>query len=140
MRYGPLITASDSHTITAGEAAYTCLFGLFLPSKGFVWASGIGQDLRIEPDEWLVEAADVHHYDATGLRYQGRQIELFAVNPSGVGPLDLPSSRIQWLNQRITLDHPVPVLYGLGLRYGTPGFIATDGIQFNVSYRRVLHV
>lgn len=139
-KYGPLQTQSDPHIITAGEAAYSVLFGLFLPRKGFVWASTIGADLHIEEEEWLVEYMDVHHYTATGVRYQGRQMELFAVQPSGVGPVDLPSSRLQWLNQRITLDHPVFVTRGVGFRYATPAFIATDGIQLTVGYRTVRHV
>lgn len=136
-RYGPLTVASECRWLSAGEAAYSVLFGLFIPRKGFVWDSTISAELQMYEEEWLVEHMDVHHFDSTGLRYQGRSIELFMVQPAGIGPIDLPSNGIQFGNHRIVLERPVHVNHGVGFRYATPAFSATDGIQLTVLYRRV---
>jgi hypothetical protein len=137
MNYGPLKLASQTLWLTATEAAYSVLFGLYLPRRGFVWTSGISADMQLEEEEWRVEAMDVHHFTATGVRYQGRLMELFSVQPAGVGPLDLPSNRLQYGNARVCLDHPVEVNRGVGFRYATPAFIDTDGIQMSVLFRQV---
>jgi len=139
MEVGKLANTVDVHVVSATEAAYGTLFGLYLPQKKPMWVQASDWPAIIE-EEWLVEHMDCHIYDSTGLNYQGRKIQLFAPSPSGQGPILLPMvGDCQYLGNRIVLARPVFVLYGVGVLIRTPVVVDTDQIQVSIRYRRVKH-
>jgi hypothetical protein len=135
MRYSKLQNVFELHIITAAEAAYNTLFGLFLPQRGVIWVGAINQ--IVNQEEWLIDSAEVDLTDATGLHYQGRQINLGAIYQDKQGQCSLPVSQWTNLGKSVRLLHPVTTLYGLAVWVRTPSFIATDIIQVKFSYRRV---
>ena len=134
---GPLDNAYDVHVVSAPEAAYIALFGLFIPQQPWQWASTIDGGLLIPEEEWLIETMDCHVYDPTGLNYHGRLIQFFAIRPAGQGPIFLPANNLQYGGGRATMNRQTRTTRGVGVLLRKPVVVATDQIQISVNYRKV---
>lgn len=140
MIYGRLETVSDSHIVSAAEAAYTTLFGLFMPGIASYWANGVtGLSLNAKEEEWRVESMTAEITSSTGMNKHGRVIVLFAPNTPGMAHQFLPAGRCANLSGQVTLERPVHVKRGVGVLVRTPSVIATDIVAVSFSYKVVRH-
>lgn len=136
MRYGRLITVVDHHTVSATEAAYSSLFGLYVPRlRAPSWGSTIG--INIEEEEWLVETFEAGIFNASDKDRLGRLVYLMAAHSVNVGPSQLPQRQFQSYGSRVVLERPVYVNQGLCIMVRNPAVVDTDRIRVSFSYRRV---
>lgn len=135
MRYGKLVTVVDHHTVTATEAAYSSLFGLYVPRlRQPQWSNTIG--INIEEEEWLVETFEAAIFNASDKDRLGRLVYLMAAHSVNVGPSLLPHRQFQSYGSRVVLDRPVSVTQGLCIMVRNPVVVDTDRIRVSFSYRR----
>jgi hypothetical protein len=125
----------ESHIVSAAEAAYATLFCAFMPNQTPLWANSLAA-IKLEPELWSLETAEVHVDTAAGLRLHGREVVLFQPHPPNQSQ-EILLSEYRDLEGTEILRGPQLVQYGFGIYTRLPALIATDVIKIQFSYRRL---
>jgi len=126
------------HTVTAPEAAYVQLYGIFRPSRPDLWQNFLDNTTEWTVEEWLVEDMDFEIIDLAAKNpYHGRIVQFFTPKRGGSGMFLLPNTSLQYMSQRPHLEKPCFVSRGLGVHLWAPAYLSTDTIKVTWRYRMV---
>jgi len=130
-----LQSITEIHPVSVGEAAASQLMGVFLPDMSPTWAAGITDIARSV--EWELHHLDAALYTAAMIAYSGKLISFLALQGAGQQSTMLPASQCQYLDCRVTLDHPVALRSGFVVLIRNPAMVATDQLVVSYTYRKV---